>query len=125
MPHSDAPCSSSQKFDWEIRFYQCLLLPHTELADRALEAGGILSERVRQSKSRVISAAEQEAFDEAFQHLRKIQIFQLGFPEIVGEFAKEHSLALRNSEIDQPSRDSTGRPTPLSERRHLWKIPTA
>ena len=124
MPHSDTQCSANQKFNWEIRFYQCLLLPHTELADQASKAAGILSERVRQSKSRVIAAAEQEAFDEAFQHLRKIQVFQLGFPEIPGEFVKDHSLVLRNDEID-PSRDSPGRRTPLSERRHLWKIPTA
>ncbi|MGC1768952.1 MAG: hypothetical protein WA785_11620, partial [Candidatus Acidiferrales bacterium] len=78
MPHSDTQCSANQKFNWEIRFYQCLLLPHTELADQASKAAGILSERVRQSKSRVIAAAEQKAFDEAFQHLRKIQVFQLG-----------------------------------------------
>ena len=125
MPHANNSCSGSLKFDWETRFYQCLLLPHTELADRASEAAGILSERVRQSKSRVISAAEQEALDDALRHLRKIQVFQLGFPEIPGEFVKEHSLALRNNEIDPLSHDPTGRRTPLSERRYLWKIPAA
>ncbi len=105
MPHFNAPCSPSQRFDWESRFYQCLLLPHAELADRASKAAGILSERVRQAKSRVISAAEQEALDDAHLHLREIQVFQLGFPEIPGEFVKDHSLVLRNDEID-PSRDS-------------------
>ncbi|MGA7224692.1 MAG: hypothetical protein WA867_01670 [Candidatus Acidiferrales bacterium] len=124
MPHSNNSCSASLKFDWETRFYQCLLLPHTELADRACEAADILSERVRQAKSRVISAAEQEAFDDARQHLREIQVFQLGFPEIPGEFVKDHSLLLRNDEINS-SRDSPGRRTPLSQRRHLWKIPAA
>jgi hypothetical protein len=122
MPHSSAQCSTNEKFDWEIRFYQCLLLPHTELADRASKAAGILSERVRQAKSRVTSAAEQEALDDAHQYLRKIQVYQLGFPEIAGEFVKKHSLALRNNEIDQYWRDSAGRRTPLSERRHLWNV---
>jgi hypothetical protein len=125
MPHSNNSCSASQKFDWEIRFYQCLSLPHTELVDRASKAARILSERGRQPKSRVISAAEQEALDDAFQRLREIQVFQLGFPEIAGEFVKDHSLAFRNNEIGQSSLDSTGRRTPLSERRHLWKIPAA
>jgi len=124
MPHSNNSCSVSQKFDWEIRFYRCLLLPHTELADRASKAAGILSERVRLAKSRVISAAEQEALDDAHQHLREIQVFQLGFPEVAGEFVKNHSLGLRNTEI-QSSHSSAGRPIPLSERRHLWKIPGA
>ena len=122
MPHSNNSCSVSQKFDWEIRFYRCFLLPHTELADRASKAAGILSERIRQAKSRVISAAEQEALDDAHLHLREIQVFQLGFPEIPGEFVKDHSLVLRKDEID-PWRDATGRRTPLSERRHLWRIP--
>ena len=125
MPHSCERCSASEKFDWESRFYQCLLLPHAELADRAFKAGGILSERVRQAKSRVISAAEQEALDDARLRLREIQVFQLGFPESPGEFVKDHSLVSRNNQIDQPSRDTTGGRTPLSERRHLWKIPAA
>jgi hypothetical protein len=122
MPRSNNSCSVSQKFDWEIRFYRCLLLPHTELADRASKATSILSERVSQSVIRVISAAEQEALDDAHQHLREIQVFQLGFPEVAGEFVKDHSLGLRNTEI-QSSHSSAGRPIPLSERRHLWKIP--
>ncbi len=122
MPHSCERCSASEKFEWEIRFYHCLLLPHTELADRASEAECILSERVRQAESRIISAPEQEALDDAFQHLRKIQVFQLGSPEIAGEFVKEHSLVSRNDQIDQPSRDLTGRPISLSERRHLWNV---
>jgi hypothetical protein len=56
--------------------------------------------------------------------LREIQVFQLGFPEVAGEFVKNHSLGLRNTEI-QSSHGSVGRPIPLSERRHLWKIPGA
>jgi len=124
MPHSCERCSASEKFEWEIRFYQCLLLPHTELADRASKAAGILSERVRQAKSRVIFPAEQEALDDAHLHLREIQVFQLGSPEIPGEFVKDHSLVLRNDDID-PWRDSIGRRTPLSQRRHLWRIPAA
>ena len=124
MPHSCERCSASEKFEWEIRFYQCLLLPHTELADRASKAAGILCERVRQAKSRVIFPAEQEALDDAHLHLREIQVFQLGSPEIPGEFVKDHSLVLRNDEID-PWRDSMGRRTPLSARRHLWRIPAA
>jgi len=124
MPHSCERCSASEKFEWEIRFYQCLLLPHTELADRASKAAGILSERVRQAKSRVIFPAEQEALDDAHLHLREIQVFQLGSPEIPGEFVKDHSLVLRNDDID-PWRDSIGRRTPLSQRRHLWRIPVA
>ncbi|MGC1258917.1 MAG: hypothetical protein WA867_25405 [Candidatus Acidiferrales bacterium] len=125
MPHSDDACGASQEFDWEIRFYRCLLLPHTELSDRATEAAAILSERVSQSVSGVTSAAEQEALDDAHEHLRKIQVLQLGFPEIAGEFVKDHSLVSRNNQIDQPSRDTTGGRTPLSERRHLWKSPAA
>ena len=124
MPHSATQRSSNEKFDWEVRFYQCLLLPHTELADRASKAAGILCERVSQSKSRAISAAEQEALDDATQHLRRIEVFQLGFPEIAGEFVKEDFSALRDK-IDQLSSDSRRRRTPLSERRHLWKIPAA
>ena len=120
MSHSAAPCSASQKFDWEIRFYHCLLLPHTELADRASEAESILSERFRRAESPVISVAEQEALSDAQQHLRKIQVFELGLPAIDGEFVKE-SFLQRSGEIEQPSRDFTGRPIPPSERRHLWK----
>lgn len=122
MPHSCERCSASEKFEWEIRFYQCLLLPHTELADRASEAGGILAEHIRQAASRVISPSEQEALDDARQHLRIIQVLQLGFPEIAGEFATRRSLALRNNAIGQSSRDAAGRRTPLSERRHLWNV---
>jgi hypothetical protein len=33
-------------------------------------------------------------------------------------------LVLRNDDID-PWRDSIGRRTPLSQRRHLWRIPAA
>jgi hypothetical protein len=124
MPHSCERCSASEKLEWEIRFYRCLLLPHTELSDRASEAAAILSERVSQSVSGVISAAEQEAIDDAHQHLRKIQVFQLGFPEVAGEFVKDHSLVLRINEIE-PSRDTTGRRTPLNARRYLWKTPAA
>ncbi|MFZ0883143.1 MAG: hypothetical protein WAN14_07070 [Candidatus Acidiferrales bacterium] len=124
MPHSDALCSASEKFDWESRFYQCLSLPHVELADRASQAQEIISQRLRNSNAFAISAAEREALDDAHPHLREIQVFQLGFPEIPGEFVKDHSLVSRNYEID-PSRDSPGRRTPLSERRHLWKIPAA
>lgn len=125
MPHPNNSRSVSQKFDWEIRFYRCLLLPRTELADRASEAGGILAERARQAASRVISPSEQEALDDAHQHLRKIQVLQLGFPEIAGEFAIRHSLPFGNNEIGQSSRDVTGRPIPLSDRRHLWKFHTS
>src|SRR5580693_4082992 len=116
MPHScERRCSASEKFEWEIRFYQCLLLPHTELADRASEAGRILAERARQAASRVISPSEREALDDAHQHLRKIQVLQLGFPEIAGEFATPDG-------IGQSSRDLAGRAVPLSDRRHLWKF---
>jgi hypothetical protein len=125
MPHSNNSRSVSQKFDWEIRFYRCLLLPRTELADRASEAGGILAERARQAASRVISPSEQEALDDAHQHLRKIQVLQLGFPEIAGEFAIRHSLPFGNNEIGQSLRDLTCRPIPLSDRRHLWKFHTS
>ncbi|MFZ0881877.1 MAG: hypothetical protein WAN14_00645 [Candidatus Acidiferrales bacterium] len=125
MPHSNAQCSLDEKFDWEIRFYQSLLLPHTELADRASKAAGILSKRVSESVNPAISAAEQEALDDAHLHLRQIQVLQLGFSEVAGEFVKDHSFMLRNNQIDRASRDSTDRRTPLSERRHLWKIPAA
>ena len=127
MPHSNNSRSVSQKFDGEIRFYRCLLLPRTELADRASEAGGILAERIRQATSRVISPSEQEALDDARQHLRKIQVLQLGFPEIAGEFVTRDTLAMRNNAIGQSSRDLTGRamPLPLSDRRHLWKFHTS
>lgn len=121
MPHSDAPCSASQKFDWEIRFYQCLSLPHAELADRASQADSILSERVRQTESRVVSAAEREALDDAMHHLRLIQVQQLGYPATDSELLKKHSPLPEHSELDQPSHELTGRPKPLSERRHLWK----
>jgi hypothetical protein len=123
MPHSNNSRSVSQKFDWEIRFYRCLLLPRTELADRASEAGAILA--ARQAASRVITPSEQEALDDAHQHLRKIQVLQLGFPEIAGEFAIRYSLPIGNNEIGQSSRDLTGRPIPLSDRRHLWKFHTS
>jgi hypothetical protein len=122
MANCDAPCSASQKFDWEIRFYQCLLSPHVELADRASEAEGILSERCRRAESPEISAAEREALNDAHEHLRKIQVFELGFPETDGEFAKKDYFLQRSNETEQPSRDLTGRPIPPSERRHLWKI---
>lgn len=127
MPHSNNSCSVSSKFDWETRFYRCLLLPHIELADRASEAASILAERVRQATSRVIPPSEQEALDDARQHLRKIQVLQLGFPEIAGEFAARYTSALRNNAIGQSSRDLPGRamPLPLSDRRHLWKFHTS
>jgi hypothetical protein len=125
MPTYDAPCSASQKFDWETRFYQCLLLHHVELVDRASEAESILCERFRQAEGRVISGPEQEALNDAHDHLRKIQVLQLGFPAIDGEFVKNRPLLERNSEIDQRSRDLTGRPVLPNERGHLWKTHAA
>jgi hypothetical protein len=122
MPHSCEPCIASQKFDWEIRFYHCLSLPHTELADRASEAAGILSERVRQAKSQVISAPEREALDDAIHHLRLIQVQHLGYPATYGELLRTPAPLPARSELDQPSRDLTGRPKPLSELRNLWKV---
>ncbi|MFZ0580960.1 MAG: hypothetical protein WAN72_03370 [Candidatus Acidiferrales bacterium] len=122
MPHSCEPCSASEKFDWEIHFYQCLLLPHTELADQASKAAGILSERLRQAKSQVISAPEKEALDDAIHHLRLIQVQHLGYPATDGEMLRKPFRLPEHCELDQPSRDLTGRPKPLSELRNLWKV---
>jgi hypothetical protein len=121
MPHSCEPSVASQKFGWEIRFYQCLSLPHVELADRALEAERIIVERIRQSESDAISPAEREALDDAIHHLRLIQIQHLGYPATAGELVRKHSPLREHTELDQPSCDLAGRPRPLSERRHIWK----
>ncbi|MGB8440760.1 MAG: hypothetical protein WA603_07495 [Candidatus Acidiferrales bacterium] len=125
MPHSDAPSSASQKFDWEIRFYQCLSLHHLELADRASQAERIILERTRQSDSITISAAEREALDDAIHHLHLIQVQHLGYPASDGELLRKPFPLPERSELDQPSRDLTSRPKPLSERRHLWKTHVA
>ena len=125
MPHSDAPCSASQKFDWEIRFYQCLSLPHVELADRASQADEIIHQRLRNSDAVAISGAEREALDDAIHHLRLIQVQRLGYPATDGELLREPFPLPERSELDQASRDLMSRPKPLSERRHLWKVHAA
>lgn len=125
MPHSDAPRNASQKFDWEIRFYQCLSLPHVELADRASQAEAMIYQRLCNSDAVAISAAEREALDDAIHHLRLIQVQHLGYPATDGELLRKHSLLPERSELDQPSRDLTGRPIPPSERKHLWKTHAA
>jgi hypothetical protein len=122
MPHSDARCSASQKFDWEIRFYHCLSLHHLELADRASQAERIILERTRQSDTVTISAAEREALDDAIHHLRLVQVQHLGYPANDGELLRKPFPLAERSELDQPSRDLTGRPRPLSELRNLWKV---
>jgi hypothetical protein len=121
MPHSDASRSASQKFDWETRFYRCLSLPHVELADRASQAEWIIFERTRESDTTAISAAEREALDDAVHHLRLIRVQHLGYAPTDGELLEKRSSLPERSEIDRPSCDLTGRPIPLSERRHLWK----
>ena len=124
MQYSDEPQNTSQKFDWEKRFYQCLSLPHVELADRVSQAEEILSERASQAGSVTISAPEREALDDALQHLRKIQVQQLGYPATDAELLKKQSSLPEHGEIEQQS-DLTGRPIPPSERRRLWKTHTA
>jgi hypothetical protein len=124
MQYSDEPQNTSQKFDWEKRFYQCLSSQHVELADRVSQAEAILSERSSQDGSEMISAPEREALDDAFQHLRKIQVQQLGYPATDSVPLKKQSSLPEHGEVEQRS-DLTGRPIPPSERRRLWKTHTA
>jgi hypothetical protein len=124
MRYSDEPQNPNQKFDWEKRFYQCLSLPHVELAERVLQAEAILSERTSHTVEEMLSAPEREALDDALQHLRKIQVQQLGFPATDGIPLKKQSSLPEHGEVERQS-DLTGRPIPPSERRRLWKTHTA
>ncbi|MGA7918320.1 MAG: hypothetical protein WCA38_01530 [Candidatus Acidiferrales bacterium] len=119
MQYSDEPQNISQKFDWEKRFYQCLSLRHVELAERVSQAEEILSERTSQTGSAIL-APEREALDDALQHLRQIQVQQLGYPATNAELLKKQSSLPEHGEIEQES-DLTGRPIPPSERPRLWK----
>jgi hypothetical protein len=125
MQKSCQPEIANQKFEWEARFYQSLSLPRTDLAERVIQAESILYDRVCKAHSLVISAAEQEALDEARQHLRKLQVRQLGYPAIAGELARQTTPMDQRNETHGVPRDLTGRPIPLSERRRLWKAHSA
>ncbi|MGA8554931.1 MAG: hypothetical protein WB630_10980 [Candidatus Acidiferrales bacterium] len=125
MPESCQPDTASQKFEWEQRFYQCLSLPHIDLAERAAQAESIIYQRLSRPDAGAISAAEQEAIDEARQHLRKIQVGQLGYPVVAAELAKKNQSLPEPGAVDRLPRDLTGRPIPLSERRRLWKAHSA
>lgn len=125
MPESCQPDTASQKFEWEQRFYQCLSLPHMDPAERASQAESIIYQRLSTAEVSVISAAEQEAIDEARQHVRKIQVGQLGYPAVASELAKNTPSIQEPVAVDRLPRDLTGRPIPLSERRRLWKAHSA
>lgn len=125
MSSPNEPESSNQKFEWETRFYQCLSSPHMELADRTCQAENILCERMCRIEAGALSAAEREAFDEALQHLRKIQVQNLGYPQIDGEFKSDNFSSQNRNYSGDSSANLTGRPIPLSERRRLWKTHVA
>jgi hypothetical protein len=125
MPESCQPDPATQKFEWEQRFYQCLSSPQIDLAERATQAESVIFERLSKVDVSAISAAEQEAIDEARLHLRKIQIGQLGYPAIAAELAKKNSPLENPAAAERLPRDLTGRPIPLSERRRLWKAHSA
>jgi hypothetical protein len=121
MPLSCKARSASREFDWETRFYQCLSLHHVDLASRASEAEGLVYQRLSDSHAVAITPAEREALDDAIHHLRLIQVQHLGYPATDGELRRKPFPLPERSKLDQPSRDLTGRPKPLSELRNLWK----
>ena len=88
MPHSNAPSSASQKFDWEsasISACRCIIssLPIALHRPNGSSLGGPANDSI------TISAAEREALDDAIHHFRLIQVQHLGYPASDGELTQE------------------------------------